>query len=456
MDLKGKKVVVVGFSRTGEALCRFLLDKRAVVTVSEKKARQNMSTLVPFWEEKGVQFETGGHVLNTFTQADLIVLSPGVPMVPELQAAAEAGVEIISEVELAFRFLKGKIIGVTGSNGKSTTATLIHKILDEGGRKAFLAGNIGIPLISFVRESREDHLYVTELSSFQLQHVKTLRASAAILLNITPDHLDWHTSFEEYAAAKSRLVYLQKKEDFAILNWDDIFIRELAVKAPSSTYVFSRREKVNRACYIEENRIILNLKGEKEIFMRTDYIPLFGVHNQENVMASVLTARLFGLSPKTIKKSIISFEGLEHRLEKTAVLNGITFYNDSKATNVDAALKSIASFTCGIFLILGGRDKGGDFEKLRQPVKKKVKKVYLIGEAKNKLRKALKGTAPLQNLNSLQDAVRQAYNDAAPGEVVLLAPACTSFDMFIDFEERGRVFKQTVGDIKKEVLKGKG
>lgn len=453
MDIQGKKIVVVGFSRTGEALCRFLLDEKAHVTVSEKKSRTELGPLVLFWEEKGVAFETDGHNQETFTSADLIVLSPGVPMIAELHAARQADVDIISEVELAFRFLKGKIIGVTGSNGKSTTATLIHKILYEGNRTAFLAGNIGTPLIGFVRESREDHIYVTELSSFQLQHIKTFRADAAVLLNITPDHLDRHQSFEEYAAAKIKLVEHQDKKDTAVLNRDDHFLRELSGRAPSTVYMFSRKEKVDRGCYIDDGRVVLMINGEKNILMETRDIPLFGLHNQENVMAAAVTGRIFGIPAEKIKNSIVSFKGLEHRLEKTAEIEGIAFYNDSKATNVDAALKSIDSFEGGLFIILGGRDKGGAFEKLRQPVKEKAEKVFLIGEAKDKLKKALKGTVPMENVSTLEEAVRRGYGEAGPGDTILLAPACTSFDMFDNFEERGRVFKEAVERLINDILK---
>jgi len=443
MDLEGKRVLVVGLGRTGEALCRFLLNQGASVTVSEKKRPEELGAKISFWKEQGVEVEAGGHSQETFLQADLIVLSPGVPWLPELEAAKEKGIKIISEIELASRFLSGKVVGITGSNGKSTTATLTHKILKEGGLKAYLAGNIGIPLVSFVKGSEDDHIYVTELSSFQLKFIEKFRASISVLLNITPDHLDWHPSFKDYRDSKKNLLASQGQGDSAVFNRDDPLVWPLRKEGKFEVYAFSRKHKVSPGCFLRGDWIVLSNTKEEEL-VRASEIPLLGIHNQENIMASALVGNILGVPLFRIKDSIKNFQGLEHRLEKVTTFKGIDFYNDSKATNVDATLKSIQSFDQKIILILGGRDKGGDFKKLKKPIKKRVKEVVLIGEAGEKIQKALKGTVPMKMASSMEEAVSLGYSLAEPGDVVLLAPACTSFDMFQNFEERGMVFKQKV------------
>jgi UDP-N-acetylmuramoylalanine--D-glutamate ligase len=452
MNLEGKRVLVVGLGATGEALCSFLLHHGARVKVSEKKKLEEMEPKVSFWEQKGVIVEAGEHNQESFTEADLIVPSPGVPWLPELEAARANGVRIISEIELAYKFLKGKIVGITGSNGKSTTATLTHKILEEGGLKTYLAGNIGTPLISFVDNSKDDHIYVTEISSFQLEHIEDFRVSVSVLLNISPDHLDWHPSFEDYYEAKKKLIVAQRENDMAILNRDDPLVWALKEEGEFQVYAFSRNGKVSPGCFLNGEWLILSNKKEEKL-IRTSLIPLIGIHNQENIMASALVGHILGIPPSRIKEPIKSFKGLEHRLEKVTSMGGVDFYDDSKATNVDATSKSIQSFDRNIILILGGRDKGGDFKKLRKPIKEKVKRIILLGEAKEKIKTALKGIAPMETVSSLEEAVRLSYSRAKPREVVLLAPACTSFDMFQNFEERGEVFKREVLAVEQELGK---
>ncbi|UCC39177.1 MAG: UDP-N-acetylmuramoyl-L-alanine--D-glutamate ligase [Candidatus Aminicenantes bacterium] len=445
MILEGRKVLVVGLGKTGEALCPFLLNQGARVKVSEKMNSEEMGQAVSFWRQKGVPVETGKHELESFLESDLIVPSPGVPMIPELEASRKKGIKIISEIELAYSFLKGKIVGITGSNGKSTTATLIHKILKEGGFEAFLAGNIGMPLISFVENSKDEHIYVTEISSFQLEYAEAFRVAVSIFLNISPDHLDWHTSFNDYFEAKKKLLTSQRENDIAILNRDDPQVWSLHSEGPDQVYAFSRKSKVSLGSHIEGDWVMLHDKDKKEErLMKSTEIPLIGIHNQENILASSIVGHIYGLPLSRIKDSIKSFKGLEHRLEKVLTIKGVDFYNDSKATNIDATLKSIQSFEKKIILILGGRDKGGDFHKLKKAIREKVKKIILIGEAKERIEKALNNASPLASVASLKEAVRVGYSEARPGEIILLAPACTSFDMFLNFEERGRVFKQEV------------
>jgi len=454
MKLNGKKVLVVGLGRTGEAVCDFLLHQGAHVKVSEKKTKEELGEKYQVWTQRGISIETGMHNLQSFLEVDLIIPSPGVPIIPDLIEAKARGIQVISEIELAYRFLKGKIVGITGSNGKSTTTTLTHKILKEGGKDSYLAGNIGTPLISFVKNSKPEHIYVTEISSFQLEYVHMFKADISIVLNINPDHLDWHLSFDDYYTAKKKLVLSQGQNDIAILNKDDPLVWALSKEKQDHIYAFSREGKVPKGLFIKDDWIIL-AGEEEEKFMKTSEIPLLGPHNQENIMASALVAHVLGIPLSKVKKSIQSFEGLEHRLEKTLSINGIEFYNDSKATNVDATLKSIQSFKNKIVLILGGRDKGGDFTKLRVPIKEKTRAVILLGEATEKIKKELKNTVPLHCVSSVKEAVDTGYSLAKPGEIVLLAPACTSFDMFQNFEERGRSFKQEVRNLKEMTGKGK-
>jgi UDP-N-acetylmuramoylalanine--D-glutamate ligase len=453
MDLKGKKVLVAGFGKTGVAVCRFLLHKGAEVKVSEKKSRDKIVGITE-WRKKGVEFETGWHNPKSFLEADLIIPSPGIPFIPELKKAEEQEIPIFSEVELAFRFLNGKIVGITGSNGKSTVTTLTYRILKEAGLQSFLAGNIGTPLISFVEKSTKDDIYVTELSSFQLTHIKKFSCDISLFLNITPDHIDWHKGFENYFSAKKKLIFNQKKDGAAILNRDDKKVWGLRNRGPSRIFGFSRKTHPVPGCYLENGYIKLYTKKEENL-MKTSDIPLLGIHNQENVMASALVGHILGIALKKIKESIKKFTGLEHRMEIVRNVQGIDFYNDSKATNIDAALKSIQSFDREIILILGGRDKGGDFVSLRKGIKKRVKKIILMGEAREKIHKDLGGIVAEETADSMQEAVKLSFTSAGKGDIVLLAPACTSFDMFESFEYRGKAFKKEVNSLQEELNRKK-
>jgi len=449
MELKDKKVVVVGFGKTGQALCDFLLEKQAMVTVSDKKPESQLEKVAAY-QEKGTRFDTGGHRLELFLEADLIVLSPGVPPLPEILAAREKGIKVISEIELAYQFLQGKIIGITGSNGKSTTTTLIYSILKNSGLKVHLAGNIGPPLISFVRKSKPDHLLVTEISSFQLEFTEHFRPDISVFLNISPNHLDWHKTLENYLQAKKKLFNHQLASDQTVINRDDLNLWSWRKDKQIELYAFSRKHSVPRGCYLKDLTIRLKLEEELPV-INTSEIKLRGVHNQENVMAAALTAYLAGARLPTIRKTVRSFRGLEHRLEEVGTVNGVLFVNDSKATTVEATIKAIESFDQPIILILGGRDKGGDFSPLRRALRKKVEKVLLIGEAREKIKKAIEGVCPIEEASSFRQLVEKGYQAARGGEVVLLAPACTSWDMFKNFEERGRLFKKEVNLLARKV-----
>ena len=444
MDLRHKRVLVVGLGKTGESVADFLLNQGARVKISEKKTAAALSGAAEAWTARGAEIEAGGHRVASFLEADLIVPSPGVPLLPEYAAAQARGVPILSEIELAFRFLKGRIIGITGTNGKSTTATLIHKILKDAGRKAHLAGNIGTPLISFVDRSRDDHVYVTEISSFQLEFIDAFRASVAVFLNVSQNHLDWHVSFEAYFLSKAKLILGQRGGDKAVLNRDDARVWGLKPLAPSDVYGFSRRRALGRGCFLRGDRVVLRDGAKERDLMPVGEIRLPGLHNRENVMAAAMVGALSGVEPRSMRASIREFTGLEHRLEPVLTLRGATFVNDSKATTVDAAIKAIESFDRPIVLILGGKDKGSDFTKLRRLVKARVKKVVLVGAAKDKIRAALHGVVPMDEAGTFADVVPLAFAAASRCDVVLLAPACTSWDMFANFEERGRVFKREV------------
>ncbi len=450
MNLEGKKVLVIGLGKTGKALCDFLIQRKAQVKVSEKNPPTNLERDMGFWAGKNLTVETGPHNRLSFLDADLIIPSPGVPMLPEMEEAQANGIPIISEAELASRFLKGKIVGITGSNGKSTTTTLTHKILMDGRLEAYLAGNIGTPLISFVDKSADHHIYVTELSSFQLEHIESFSAAVSVFLNLSPDHLDWHKSFKNYFEAKKKLFMTQKESGFAILNRDDTAVWALAEDTPTRVFAFSRQKRIQNGCSIEKKWIVLRNEREEKIIKISD-IPLPGAHNLDNVMASALVGHLLSVPVPLIRESIKNFQGLEHRLEKVSNIRGVEFYNDSKATNVEAAITSIVSFNQPIILVLGGRDKGSDFKKLRKPVLERVKKIFLIGEAKEKIKRALKNYIPMSYVTSLKEAVVEGFASANPGEIVLLAPACTSFDMFRNFEERGKIFKKEVYSLEEKI-----
>ena len=452
MELKDKKVLVVGLARTGEALCRFLLRRGASVRVTEKKTWEALGRGATLLRERGVGFETGGHKIETFLSADLVVLSPGVPPLSEAGAAAEKGIPVISEIELAYTFLKGRIVGITGSNGKSTTTTLAHRILEDSGLRAFAAGNIGTPLISFADKSRDDDIYVSEISSFQLDAVRDFKVAVSAFLNISLNHLDWHGSFDHYYAAKKKLVLAQVKGDAAILNRDDALVWALRTEARSKIYAFSRRRRVTRGCFLKDGRIVLR-DGVETALMQASEVRLPGLHNLENVMAAALVGHLFGVPPGRMRATIKGFKGLEHRLENVLTIKGVLFVNDSKATTVDAAIKALESFDRKIVLILGGKDKGGDFTLLRRPLKKKVRKVLLIGQAAGKIRAAVEGTVPLETATSFKELVRKGFEAALPGDVVLLSPACTSWDMFKNFEQRGRTFKREVRSLARKMAR---
>jgi len=443
MELRGRNVLIVGFERTGEALCRFLLDRGARVRVTDKRPAEAFGTKLREYAERGVAFETGGHRPESFLEAGLIVPSPGVPPLAEIRAAREKGVPVLSEIELAALFLRGRIVGITGSNGKSTTTTLVHGILADAGLRARLAGNIGTPLVSFVAKSRDDDIYVTEISSFQLEYTELFSPAVAALLNVSENHIDWHGTFESYFAAKRKLILRGGPDACAVLNRDDARVWGLAAEARARVYGFSRKRRLARGAYIDDGWIVVRVGGPEKV-LPAARVRLPGAHNLENVLAAALIGRLMGAAPASMGRTIREFRGLEHRLEDVLTVRGVRFVNDSKATTVDATLKALASFDRPVVLVLGGRGKGGDYAPLRPQVRKRARSVVLVGEAADKIEKALGGAVPVARASNYREVVRTAFGMAVRGDVVLLAPAATSWDMFKDFEERGRTFKREV------------
>jgi len=454
LNLRNRKVLVVGLGKTGEAVVDFLEEQGALVSVSEKKPASELGPKLREFEEKGIRIESGGHKLETFLASDLIIPSPGVPLLPEIKAAQEAGIPVLSEIELAGLFIRGELIGITGTNGKSTTTTLIYLILKTGKKRVRLAGNIGVPLIRYAATSRPTDIYVTEISSFQLAFCQNFRCRVAAFLNFSPNHLDWHGSIDAYWEAKKKLFINLTEKDMAILNRDDAKVWSLRKEIRAWPYFFSQKRPVTKGAYLKGDRILLN-NGQEQLALPLKTIKLRGAHNIDNVMVSLLVGQFFGVPLNQMKKVISQFPGLEHRLEKVLILCGITFFNDSKATTVDATLKAINSLEPGIILIMGGRDKGADFTLLRPAIKGRVRHLVLLGEAREKIRQALKEVIPISLASTMREAVNLAFEKARPGESVLLSPACTSFDMFANFEHRGRVFKQEVRRLARWV-KGSG
>jgi UDP-N-acetylmuramoylalanine--D-glutamate ligase len=450
MDLKNKRVLVVGLGKSGLSAAMFLREQGARVTVSDTRSAVALAKEIPALLEAGIMVESGGHGLLTFRRQDLIVVSPGVPMdTPEVKQVVAFGLPVIGELELASRYLKGEVVAITGSNGKTTTTTLVGQIFADAGRATLVGGNIGLPVIDLVAKSTPETVSVLEVSSFQLETVEEFHPHIAVVLNITPDHLDRHGSFESYAAAKTRITENQTAEDFLVLNAEDKAAQMVALKTKAQIYWFSGRRPIKQGAFVHgESILFIPREGAKaEPVMPVSEIHLKGSHNVENVLAAVCTARLAKIPAESIRASVAAFKAVEHRLELVKLVNGVEFYNDSKATNVDAAMKAVASFAGGIHLILGGKDKDSDYSLMSELLKERVKIVYTIGSAAEKIERQLQGVVKIVPAETLQVAVAKAAKAATVGDVVLLSPACSSFDQFENYEQRGRVFRQLVNEL---------
>jgi len=440
MNLKEKRILVAGFARSGQAVVDFLDGQEAQIVVSEQRDVPELKDAAAKY--RAVRFEFGPHNVASFVSCDLIILSPGIPdTIPPLVEARRKGIPIWSEIELAFHFLQGTLIGITGTNGKSTTTELTGAILKEKNQRTFVCGNIGTPLVRFCRESRKEDYYVIELSSFQLETIRDFRPHIAALINLAEDHLDRYPSLESYFEAKMRLFENLRQNDFAVLNFDDPYLRKRAEMIFANRFWFSRKEIPPSGIYAKDG-LIRTISGGSVLNFSLG--KLQGIHNLENTLCAASIGLLCGVLPKQMQHAIEHFRGLPHRMELIAEANGVRFYDDSKATNVDAVVKSLESFPGQVILIMGGKDKGCDYRLLRDLVKDRVKALLLIGEAKDKIAEALGDVKKPEFFQTLETAVKGAASRSAAGDVVLLSPACSSFDMFENYEHRGKVFAEAV------------
>jgi UDP-N-acetylmuramoylalanine--D-glutamate ligase len=444
IELAGQRVLVVGLARTGIATALFCAARGARVTSTEERPESQIPETAAKLRAAGVRLELGGHKAQTFLEQDLIVPSPGVPLIlPSLAAARAVGIPVWSEIELASRFLRGRLVCITGSNGKTTTTSLIGHILESAGLPVQVAGNIGTPLISRVDVSSDGGFTVVEASSFQLEAISAFRPDVAVLLNVTPDHLDRHGSLEAYRRAKARIFENQTEHDAAVLNADDVAVTECAPSSPA-VYWFSRHNRVPSGCFVRDDEIVFGRDGSETVLLRRREIGLRGDHNVENVLAAAAAATLVGVEPPAIAEAVRTFAGVEHRIEFVATISGVEYFNDSKATNVDATIKALDAFPGNLLVILGGKDKGSDYTILRKSLREHARMVLLIGAAADKIESQLGGVVPVERAGTMAHAVEIAEERARPGDTVLLAPACASFDQFESYEHRGRVFKQLV------------
>jgi UDP-N-acetylmuramoylalanine--D-glutamate ligase len=447
----GQRVVVVGAARSGVAAAQLLVRRGATVVLTDTKDRIDAEQEL---QSAGVALELGGHNAETLRASDLIVVSPGVPLSqPAIAGARAAGVPVIGELELASRWLRGRIIAITGTKGKSTTTTLTGRMLDEAGYDVLVGGNIGNALSAQVDRSTERTIHVIEASSFQLQTTETFHPWIAVLLNFSPDHLDHHADIAEYAAAKARIFTNQTANDWAVLNADDRPSQALAQDARAQMLEFAVDGELVNGVVVQGDAIVRRRGDDDEVLVPLSAVKLLGDHLLSDVCAAAAVASLVGVGREAITRAVDGFTGLEHALEPVAEIGGVRFVNDSKATNIESALRAIQSFDAGVVVILGGRFKGGSFTDLRDALAARRGQVVAIGEAAPLVHRALDAsTAVHDGASDMGRAVRVAFAVASPGSTVLLAPACSSFDMFRDYAERGRVFKQEVVKLREEWL----
>ena len=446
-SVRGKRVTVVGAARSGVAAAELLVRRGASVVLTDAKETIEAEHSL---RSAGVALELGGHRTPTFTGSDLIVLSPGVPpTLPELQAAREVGVPVIGELEMASRWLRGRIVAITGTKGKSTTTTLTGRMLEAGGHTVLVGGNIGHALSAQVETSTPETIHVVEASSFQLESIETFKPWISVFLNFSPDHLDRHASVEEYAAAKSRIFINQTAADWAVVNADDPSVEQMSAGAASRKLRFSMSDSLASGVVVHGDSIVRRTEEGERPLVPLASIRLLGRHLIADVLAASAVASIAGVDAEAMTRAVEGFKGLEHALEPVAEFGGVLFVNDSKATNIEAARRAIESFD-SLVVILGGRFKGGEFRDLAAPLVERGATVIAIGESQALIKEALGGEVPILDAADMASAVKAAFASAAPGTTVVLAPACSSFDMFRDYAERGRVFKQEVLRLEEE------
>lgn len=440
-----KRVLVVGLARSGLAAVDLLLRSGASVVATDLRSADELGIESLSSDAREAELRLGEQGPELLEGIDLVVLSPGVPLDSAIPAAARAtGTPMIGELELAYRHSRGDWLAVTGTNGKTTTTALLGELAKTTGREVAVAGNIGLALSGEVERMPENGLIVAEVSSFQLDTIDTFRPNVAVLLNITADHLDRYDSFEAYARSKARVFENQDAGDYAVLNYDDDRVAAMAGTLAATVIPFSARREVADGVFLRGGTIVSQVEGTEREIVDAGRLGIPGPHNLSNALAATAAAAAVGVAPEDAARVLVTFRSLPHRLEEVAVAGGVRYVNDSKATNVDSVTFALRSFDAPIVLIAGGKDKGTDFSPLRELVAERVKHVVLIGETTDKLERQLAGTATIERASSMDDAVRRAGEAASSGEVVLLSPACASFDMFDDFEDRGRSFKRAV------------
>jgi len=432
-------------ARSGLACAQLLKRLEAQVFVTDIKPSHLLAPEIAQLKELEIDFETGGHTSKAITNKDYLVISPGVPLdIPLLREAQNLGIPIFSEIEVAFWLTDARIVGITGSNGKTTTTILVGEILKEDKKECEIGGNIGIPFSSLVEKVSKDGFIVLELSSFQLERIEEFKPYVAVVLNLTPDHLDRYPDLRSYMEAKLRIFENQTDVDFAVLNADDKNSMELVLYSASRKIFFSTQKELELGAFVKNGTLLFKMNGKEEKIIETKDIRIKGPHNLSNAAAACAICAILGVSPVSMRETLKRFKGVEHRLEEVATLSGVRFVNDSKATNVESVWYALQSVEKPIILIAGGKDKGGDFTKLRELVQNRVKALILIGEAKEKIHDALSDIVSTFYSNSLEEAVELSFKKAIAGDTVLLSPACASFDMFKDYEHRGEVFKSSV------------
>jgi UDP-N-acetylmuramoylalanine--D-glutamate ligase len=447
-DIRNRKVTVLGAARSGLAAARLLKSQGAHVFLSDKDSAEKLKAALPSLQSAGIPFEVGGHTDRVY-DCSLMVISPGVPSnAPAVVEAQKRGINVVSEMELASWFCKAPILAVTGSNGKTTTTTLLGRIFEHAKRKCVVAGNIGTAFSSVVLDLDQEGVAIVEVSSFQLDHIQSFHPKTAVILNITPDHLDRYSkSFENYTASKCRVFENQTTEDFLVYSFDDP-VTSLEVRKHASEHVrvlpFTAKARLDDGAYIDKGRMVISESGRLEEIVDVKDISIKGLHNLYNSMAAALAARIMGVATEPIRETLKTFEGVEHRLEFVRELNGVKYVNDSKATNVDSVWYALQSFDEPLIVLMGGRDKGNDYSRLNDLVREHVKAIVAIGESAGKVTEAFQNITTVEQAESMDAAVRKASELAARGDVVLLSPAGTSFDWFENFEHRGRVFKEIV------------
>lgn len=452
MQLANKKVLVLGAARSGIACAQFLASRGAVVALNDRKPIEEWPQEARELKADGVGLLPGEVPMWLLDHIELVVISPGVPTrVIPARYAERAGAEVIGEIELASRFMLGRIVAITGTNGKTTTTSLIGELLKDAGLPVQVGGNIGTALISLVEGSTDDGWTVAEVSSFQLETIVDFHPSVALVLNVTPNHMDRYEFVKDYAAAKHRIFRNQTAEDVAILNADDKTVASWAAGLRAHVVMFSVQNELNEGLFLRRgHELVSRTEHGERVLLTRDEMQLRGLHNVENVLAALAVGLACGASPDSMRETVRRFQPVEHRMERVAVIDGVTFYNDSKATSVDATLKALEALADDdgkVILILGGRGKRAPYAPLAELVRAKVRRLILIGEDAETIESELKDVAPIERVDSMKDAVIRGFASAESGDSVLLAPACSSFDMFESFEQRGRVFKDAVWEI---------